>query len=111
LSDEIPILPRYYDKIIRESYFGGIVNLYKPYGMDLYYYDVNSLYPYAMLKDMPGKFIRVIYKNIDLNNFFGFVRAIIKIPKDCKYPFAPRFAGEAALPGPPLRGGVVKMET
>nr|YP_010689748.1 DNA polymerase type B domain-containing protein [Erysiphe quercicola]WBR75374.1 DNA polymerase type B domain-containing protein [Erysiphe quercicola] len=39
---------------IRKSYFGGITEVYKPEGKDLYYYDVNSLYPYAALNPMPG---------------------------------------------------------
>lgn len=39
---------------IRKSYFGGITEVYKPYGESLYYYDVNSLYPFAALAPMPG---------------------------------------------------------
>ena len=36
------------------AYYGGITELYKPYGENLFYYDVNSLYPYLALQDMPG---------------------------------------------------------
>jgi hypothetical protein len=32
----------------KEAYRGGAVDVYKPHGHNLYYYDVNSLYPYAM---------------------------------------------------------------
>lgn len=39
---------------IKEGYYGGISEVYKPYGSNLYYYDVNSLYPFAALNDMPG---------------------------------------------------------
>jgi hypothetical protein len=101
-KSNITILPRSYDKIVRESYYGGIVNIYKPYGKNLYYYDINSLYPKAMLNFMPGKFLGVV-KQHDLNerfkkqNFFGFVRAHIEIPKDCKYPFAPYRSDEGNL--------------
>ncbi len=28
---------------IRQAYYGGITEVYKPYGEGLYYYDVNSL--------------------------------------------------------------------
>lgn len=44
------------DNDIRESYYGGITEVYVPKSDDelLYYYDVNSLYPYAALNDMPG---------------------------------------------------------
>jgi hypothetical protein len=39
---------------IKKGYCDGITEVYKPYGTNLYYYDVNSLYPYIALKDMPG---------------------------------------------------------
>ena len=41
-------------KDIKLAYYGGITEVYKPYGENLYYYDVNSLYPFAGLQDMPG---------------------------------------------------------
>lgn len=43
------------NKFIRYGYYVGATDYYKKYGENLYYYDVNSLYPYAMLKDMPFK--------------------------------------------------------
>jgi hypothetical protein len=61
---------------IKESYFGGITEVYKPYGKNLYYYDVNSLYPYSALNPMPG--LNCVYnenfnKDIsEINNLFGF---------------------------------------
>lgn len=39
---------------IKSGYHGGLVEVYKPYGENLLYYDVNSLYPYVSLQDMPG---------------------------------------------------------
>lgn len=33
------------DTFRRRAYYGGHVDAYKPYGENLYYYDVNSLYP------------------------------------------------------------------
>ena len=39
---------------LKLSYYGGITEVYKPYGENLFYYDVNSLYPYVALQDMPG---------------------------------------------------------
>ena len=41
-------------KDIKLGYYGGMTEVYKPYGENLYYYDVNSLYPYVALNDMPG---------------------------------------------------------
>jgi len=32
----------------KEGYTGGAVDVYKPYGENVYRYDVNSLYPYIM---------------------------------------------------------------
>ncbi len=39
---------------IHKAYFGGITEVYIPYGINLKYYDVNSLYPYASYNPMPG---------------------------------------------------------
>lgn len=33
----------------KEGYTGGAVDVYKPYGENVYWYDANSLYPYMML--------------------------------------------------------------
>lgn len=42
------------ENILRESYLGGIVDVYTPHLIGKgYYYDVNSLYPTAMIKTMP----------------------------------------------------------
>jgi DNA polymerase type B, organellar and viral len=68
---------------LKESYFGGITEVYKPYGKNLYYYDVNSLYPHSALNPMPG--LNCVYeedinKNIKdiINNMFGFYYCRIK---------------------------------
>lgn len=53
LDKDIPVLKRSQDNYIRKSYIGGAIDHYKLYGKNLYYYDVNSLYPFAMLKPMP----------------------------------------------------------
>lgn len=39
---------------IKEGYYGGITEVYKPTGYNLFYYDVNSWYTYVSLQDMPG---------------------------------------------------------
>src|ERR1700723_2112011 len=68
---------------IKQSYYGGITEVYKPYGKNLLYYDVNSLYPYAALNNMPG--LNCVYTdNINsnigdiLDNLFGFYYCKIK---------------------------------
>ncbi|KAL8146230.1 hypothetical protein AgCh_004102 [Apium graveolens] len=43
------------DNFITRGYYGGHVDVYKSYGENLFYYDVNSLYPYVMQKEpMPA---------------------------------------------------------
>ncbi len=42
------------DKFIRNSYIGGVVDIYIPYGEDLEYYDFNSMYPSVMLNNEFG---------------------------------------------------------
>lgn len=39
---------------IHKAYYGGRTEVHKPYGKNLYYYDINSLYPFASLNTFPG---------------------------------------------------------
>lgn len=64
LKVNIPILKRREDTFIRQSYFGGATDYYKLRAENLYYYDVNSLYPFAMIKDMPFELIRTQLQKI-----------------------------------------------
>lgn len=41
-------------KNIKLGYYGGMTEVYRPYGKKLYYYDVYYLYIYVNLNDMPG---------------------------------------------------------
>jgi hypothetical protein len=80
------------DQFLRKSYKGGVVDVYKPFLENGYYYDVNSLYPYVMANfDMPvGKPIKNWVKNsssFDINNFFGFIYVKVKCPKELYIPF------------------------
>lgn len=77
------------DDFIRKSYFGGRTEIFRFMEKDLYYYDVNSLYPFIMSKQkMPIGFPKYC-KNVDLTNFFGFVKVLIEAPKDIKLPVLP----------------------
>lgn len=86
---EIPILNSHLDIFVRNSYFGGSTDYYIPYGENLHYYDVNSLYPFAMLSPMPLNIIKYHHKIENLDNFFGFCLAEIYCPKDIKIPLLP----------------------
>lgn len=87
----VPILngPIYND--IKQSYFGGFVDVYKPYAEDVKSYDVNSLYPDSMLKNpMPmGKPLYFEGSNHShIKNLFGFVYCKISI-SNLKTPILP----------------------
>jgi len=78
-------LSRWNDKYLRNFYHGGIVDVYNPYFKGKgYHYDVNSLYPTAMLRDFPMGLPRIldfidvkIFLNSDI---FGFVECYIQAP-------------------------------
>lgn len=61
-------------KDIKLAYYGGMTEVYKPHGKNLYYYDVNSLYPAVAKHDMPGLLSRKILVTGDTNidALFGF---------------------------------------
>lgn len=87
-KDDLKVIKKGLESKIRQSYYGGHTEVYKHYGKNLYYYDVNSQYPYAMLKDMPtGNPIYINSKNI--NDYFGFIYAEIEI-KNIKNPLLPK---------------------
>ena len=80
------------DTFIRRAYYGGHTDTYKPYGENLYYYDVNSLYPFVMKEfAMPGG-VPVWHGNLegkDLDSMFGFIEAYVVCPNTIKKPFLP----------------------
>lgn len=67
---------------IHSAYYGGRVEVYNPKIVSLcYYYDVNSLYPFASLNVIPGtscEFIEGVKIRLKLNNLFGFFYCKIK---------------------------------
>ena len=91
LKTSIPILKHNEDKFIRNGYYGGATDYYKAYAKNLYYYDVNSLYPQAMLNSMPFKLIKKHFNmdGVELDNFFGFCLAEITCPDSIALPVLP----------------------
>jgi hypothetical protein len=76
------------DSNIRAAYYGGAVDVYRPIGSLIHYYDCNSLYPTAMKCPMPvGTPIHSKIK--DLNKIFGYVKATIKTPDNIYTPVLP----------------------
>jgi DNA polymerase type B, organellar and viral len=98
----IPILKRVDDSFIRDAYFGGATDYYQMKAENIYYYDVNSLYPFAMLKPMPFELIRkfkISENNFNLNTFFGFIKVYVISSKDIKIPLLPcKYNGKTIFP-------------
>ena len=75
-------------KDLRKAYFGGRVEVFKSYGKNVYIYDVNSLFPYAMKNKMPGG---RMFKSTDKNlkNYFGVCYVTVNVPDDMYNPILP----------------------
>lgn len=88
----IYIPTRNQDTFIRKGYYGGHVDVYKPGAERIYYYDVNSLYPYVM-KSFPMPIGQPVWNNnlekVDFDTIFGFVKAYIECPEDLDKPVLP----------------------
>lgn len=80
------------DAFIRRGYYGGHADTYKPYGDNLYYYDVNSLYPFVMKTfPMPGgkPVWHGNFEGLELDNMLGFIEAYVVCPTTITRPFLP----------------------
>lgn len=74
---------------IKQAYYGGLSEVYRGYGENLYYYDVNSLYPHAAMNDMIGNLLTYIETHteeecldIEKDKLFGFFYCDVKTKKD-----------------------------
>lgn len=92
-SFHISIPTRNQDTFIRRGYYGGHVDVYKPVGLDLDYYDVNSLYPFVMKSyPMPSGvpvWVNNLSGGVDLDTLFGFIEAYVVCPSSIERPFLP----------------------
>ena len=95
-EDQICILEGSIYVYLKQSFRGGYVEGFTPYGINVKGYDVNSLYPYVMRNNkMPvghptffeGDIFK-IYPDILLNeNKFLFLKVEVESPKDMERPF------------------------
>lgn len=77
--ENIPLITnkKYYQDI-KQAYYGGCTEVYRPTGNNLFYHDVNSLYPYVALNNpLPGlgcTYIEYLDSSFTANieNLFGF---------------------------------------
>lgn len=83
---KLPVIKGNLYKDIKEAYYGGVTEVYKPHGKNLYYYDVNSLYPFVSLNSMCGNKYSYIEnlngEGLDLENLFGFFYCEIETSND-----------------------------
>jgi DNA polymerase type B, organellar and viral len=88
-DSQIPLIDGdlYHD--IKKGYTGGSVDVYKPYGEQIYRYDVNSLYPYVM-KEYPMPTGHPTYFEGDISQIekkpFGIFEVEVESPKDINIP-------------------------
>jgi hypothetical protein len=91
-GNKLPIIKGLVHNDMRNAYYGGVVEVFRNEGFDLKYYDVTSLYPFAMLNDMPtGNMLFSTDPNI--NNYFGIVFVTVDTtgldPRYLNYPLLP----------------------
>jgi hypothetical protein len=85
----IPLIYGEMYNFIKSGYTGGSVDVFKPYGENIYHYDVNSLYPFVMKENlMPvGK---PIYFEGDIFQYnkeaYGFFEVEVISPENLNYP-------------------------
>jgi DNA polymerase type B, organellar and viral len=91
LQEDIPILKGLTDNFIRKAYYGGRTDYYKAYATNLKYYDINSLYPFALTKPLPFE-MKKYHPNLtdlNLNNFFGYLEVEVTCPDHMEKPVLP----------------------
>lgn len=97
-------------KFVHSGYYGGRVDVFRTYIKfdtdSIVYLDVNSLYPFAMMKTMPegkGKWLDSL--KVDINSFFGFIDVTVEAPSDIHIPILPyRHKGSLYFPKGVFRG-------
>jgi hypothetical protein len=88
-TENIPLLTGPIYDFIKLGYIGGAVDVYKPYGKNVYRYDVNSLYPTTMLRN-PMPVGNPTYFDGDISKVdpraFGFFKVEVNTPQQLKHP-------------------------
>lgn len=90
-SNLIPIITGTVYSDIKNAYYGGFVDIYRPFARHVKSYDVNSLYPSAMSKySMPVGIPQYFEGNPKyVENLFGFVFAKVISPEHLNTPILP----------------------
>jgi len=104
-------LPNYVSREddMRKAYYGGRTEIFKMRGKKLFYYDVNSLYPFVMRnKPMP---VGLPVKNYDMKvEDFGIAYCEVTTPKNIDIPLMPhRVKGKLLFPKGHFFGGIAPL--
>lgn len=80
---QIPLINKsYLFNFIKEAYYGGVTEVYRPHGLKLVGLDVNSIYPKESLKPLPGlkcEYVESLEEEgLNLDELFGFFLARVK---------------------------------
>jgi DNA polymerase type B, organellar and viral len=88
-KENIPLILGSIYKFIKLGYYGGAVDVYKPYGENIHRYDVNSLYPSTML-NFPMPIGNPTYFEGDITKIkpeaFGYFRVEVTTPDKLEHP-------------------------
>jgi hypothetical protein len=86
---KIPIITGEIYNFIKQSYTGGHIDVYKPWGINIFRYDVNSLYPYVMA-NFPMPVNNIMYFEGDITKVnpeaFGFFECKVTTPEYLERP-------------------------
>lgn len=88
-DNKIPMIKGEMYDFIKESYTGGHTDVYKSWGINIYRYDINSLYPYVMANfPMPTDNIKFFDGDITLVDpeTFGFFECEVIAPSNLNRP-------------------------
>ena len=116
LKQELPSGSETSDRVSRDAYYGGRVEVFKkalPSGASATLYDVNSMYPWAMIQEQPIKLVGYkTGKNYIPNlNCIGFVKCRVEVPHDIHIPVLPyRQAGKLIFPTGTFHGTWTTVE-
>jgi len=88
LKDTLHSPPAFVEAAARAAYVGGRCEVYRHDPARLNKYDVNSLYPRAMLDPVPVEYLSASRRLTDRENEIGFYEADISYP-DCYLPVLP----------------------
>ena len=89
---EIPKILSHLHYTLKQSYFGGFTESYKPIGENIRSYDINSLYPYSM-KSFYMPVGKPVYFSGDASKYkkdiFGFFKVKVNCPENIDKPTLP----------------------